>query len=106
MSELPPELFRRWLYTPEEDTDDEEVYRPADYPFPPTRAARRAVEFHPDGTYVEYRAGPGDRAEPRHGHWELADGGDQVTVRVQIGEQEPRTIEIVSHDASVLRVHK
>jgi len=102
MSELPPELYQRWYYSYEEDTGEEEVYRPAGYAFPPARAARPSLVFQRDGTYVEYRAGPVDRAEPRPGRWEPA-GGNKV--RVNVGEK-ARTLDIVTHDETVLKIRK
>jgi hypothetical protein len=102
MSQLSPELYQRWYHSYEEDTDEEKVYRPADYAFAPARAARRSFEFQPDGTYVEYRAGPADSAEPRLGRWESAEGDK---VRVSVGE-EARTLEIVSQDDRVLKVRQ
>jgi hypothetical protein len=102
MREPPPELYKRWYHCYEEDTETEAVYRPADYPFRPTRAARPSVEFQPDGTYVEYRSGPADRAEPRAGHWEPLEGDK---VRVSVGDAS-RTLEILAHDATVLKIRK
>jgi hypothetical protein len=54
--DLPPELFRRWMHSHEEDEGDLRVYRPASYKFPPARG-RRGLEFKPDGELVLY--GPG-----------------------------------------------
>lgn len=102
MHELPPELFQRWYHSHEEDTADEEVFRPADFPFPPARAARRSLEFQPDGTYVEYRAGPADRAEGTPGRWEAISAD---TLRVSEG-QRPRTLKIEALDKTTLKFRK
>ncbi len=40
MSDLPPELFQHWMHSHEEDSGDVQVYRPADYDFPPARGRR------------------------------------------------------------------
>ena len=61
MGEISPDLFRRWYRSFEEDTDDQAVYRPGDFPVPPSRAPRPSLEFRPGGGYVEYTAGPADR---------------------------------------------
>jgi hypothetical protein len=72
-----------WLHSQEEDRPDVRVYRPRDYPFPPTRG-RSAVEFRPDGTYVEYGSGPDDRGQAVAGTWRDAGNG-----RVQISMTRP-----------------
>jgi hypothetical protein len=102
MPEISADLFRRWYRSFEEDTDDQTVYRPGDYAFPPSRAPRPSLEFRPGGGYVEYAAGPADRAVPSRGSWEAA-GGDGVRVRAGSGT---RVLQIVAHDAQVLRIRK
>ncbi|GAB2591947.1 hypothetical protein Aab01nite_38300 [Paractinoplanes abujensis] len=102
MPDISPELFRRWYRSFEEDTDDQAVYRPGDFPFPPSRAPRPSLEFRPGGGYLEYAAGPADRAVASRGSWE-ATGGDGVRVRAGAGV---RVLRIVAHDAQVLRIRK
>lgn len=101
MSELSADLFQRWYRSFEEDTADEAVYRPADYPFPPSRAPRPSVEFGPGGDYVEYSGGPADRAVPSRGSWAAAEGD---AVRVCAGD-EARVLHF-SHDEQVLKSEK
>jgi hypothetical protein len=70
-----------WLHSQEEDRSDVRVYRPRDYAFPPARG-RSAVEFRPDGTYVEYSDGPDDRGQSVVGEWrDTGDGRVQATTR-------------------------
>ncbi|GAA0476862.1 hypothetical protein Ade02nite_43430 [Paractinoplanes deccanensis] len=102
MPELSPDLFQRWYHSFEEDTDDEAVYRPADFPFPPRRAPRDSLEFRPGGGYIEYVAGPADKSAPSRGSWEAADG-DTVRVRAGAG---PRLLHITAHDGQVLKIRK
>ncbi|MDY7089520.1 MAG: hypothetical protein SYR96_30990 [Actinomycetota bacterium] len=102
MPDISLDLFQRWYRSFEEDTDDQVVYRPGDYPFPPSRAPRPSLEFRPGGGFVEYAAGPADRAVPSRGSWEAAEG-DGVRVRGGAGS---RTLRIVAHDAQVLRIRK
>lgn len=102
MSELPPEMFQRWYHSYEEDTDEEEIYRPAGFVFPRSRGPRASLEIRPDGTLVDYRPGPADRPEPVPGQWEAADGDK---LRVSTGAAS-RTLEIVSHDPTVLKIRK
>jgi hypothetical protein len=70
-------LHGRWVHSHEEDGDDEEVFRPASYAFPPARG-RSSIELRPDGTYVERSPGPDDRPQESSGDWSLA--GDQLVV--------------------------
>lgn len=65
-------LHRRWVHSHEEDTDDEMVFRPATYPFPPSRG-RTSFELRPDGTYLESSPGPVDLPEESSGWWSLKD---------------------------------
>ncbi len=74
-----PELDRStivgsWLHAHEEDDGHHTVYRPDDYPFPPSRG-RVGYEFRADGTVVVRTPGPVDRAVTQTGQWALgADG--------------------------------
>ena len=102
MPEISPDLFRRWYRSFEEDTGDQAVYRPGDYAFPPSRAPRPSLEFRPGGGYLEYTAGPADRAVPQRGSWERAEG-NALRVRAGAGT---RVLHIVAHDAQVLKIRK
>ncbi|MCM4080354.1 hypothetical protein [Paractinoplanes hotanensis] len=102
MPEISPDLYRRWYRSFEEDTDDQAVYRPAEFAFPPSRAPRPSVEFRPGGGYLEYAAGPADRAAASQGSWEPGEGG---ALRVRAGAGS-RVLHIVAHDEQVLRIRK
>jgi hypothetical protein len=102
MTDQPPELFQRWYHSFEEDTDEEEMWRPADYSFPPSRRPRPSIEFQSDGTLVEYRPGPADQEEPVAGRWEPRDV-DRIVVHVGGAT---RGLEIISHDWQLLRIRK
>lgn len=69
MTDLPPELFRRWVHAPEEDEGDVHVYRPAGYDLPPARG-RRGIEFRPGGEVLVYAPGPADKPTPSPGRME------------------------------------
>jgi hypothetical protein len=79
---LPPELFRHWVHSHEEDSGDLRVYRPAGHRFPPARG-RRGFELQPDGSYVAHGPGPADKPTAVPGRWEPAGDG-----RVRIGDEE------------------
>lgn len=66
------ELTNSWVHSHEEDTPTGKVYRPADYPFPPSRG-RSGFALLPDGTLLEAGPGPVDRIEKKKGVWNLRD---------------------------------
>ena len=66
---------RRWVHSHEEDTDREQVFRPAEHPFPPSRG-RTSFELRRDGTYVESSPGPVDAPQESTGSWSL--DGDRL----------------------------
>jgi hypothetical protein len=65
-------LHRRWVHAHEEDTEEEMVFRPAEYKLPPSRG-RMAFELQPDGTFREEGLGAADVPEQAGGSWELED---------------------------------
>jgi hypothetical protein len=93
VADQPPELFGRWMHSHEEDNGDVQVYRPADYPFPPARG-RRGFEIKPDGGLVLYGPGPSDKPEATAERWSSAGAG-----RLRLGDRE---LEIVSVDSDRL----
>src|SRR4249920_170819 len=97
-------LERRWIHSHEEDTADEMVLRPDDYPFPPSRG-RMGFELRHDGGYVETAIGPTDRPEEVTGTWTLA--GDDALVVTRASSSEPeRVLRIVSAEPDRLVVAK
>jgi hypothetical protein len=95
VTDLPPELFRRWMHSREEDQGDLQVYRPASYNFPPARG-RYGLEFKRDGELVRYGPGPSDKPEATTERWSPAGEG-----RVRVGDRE---LEIVSVEPDRLTV--
>jgi hypothetical protein len=93
VADLPPEAFRRWIHSHEEDTGDVQVYRPAGYDLPPARG-RRGFELRPDGEFLLYGPGPSDKPEVTTERWSPAAPG-----RVRVGDRE---LEIVSVDSDRL----
>jgi len=87
VSDLPPELFQRWMHSHEEDSGDVQVYRPADYDFPPARG-RRGFELRPDGSALVYGPSASDRPGAATATWSPLGTG-----RVRLGGDE---LEIVS----------
>ena len=90
------DLCKHWMHSHEEDTEEETVYRPASYQFPPARG-RTGFELNPDGSLTEHGIGPTDRRTRTAGKWKLK--GDAL----QIGT---RAMKIVSLDPQRLVVRK
>jgi len=95
-------LQREWVHSHEEDTDGEQVFRPASYAFPPSRG-RSGLDLRADGSYGESAPGPTDRPEEAGGGtWEL--DGDELKLRS--GEGPTRTLHVVSAAPDRLVVKK
>ena len=97
----PDDLFQRWYLSLEESSAGEDVYRPAGFPLPRSRAPRPGLELWPDGTYVEYRPGPADAPVPVEGQWSSA-GESRVEARVP-GSDRLRCITVEGPDRLCLR---
>jgi hypothetical protein len=63
-------LTQRWLHSHEEDQGDELVFRPASWPFPPSRG-RTGFDLLPDGTMRSAGPGRDDRPGSAEGTWDL-----------------------------------
>jgi hypothetical protein len=94
-------LSRRWVHSHEEDTDGEQVFRPASYAFPPSRG-RSALDLRSDGSYGERAPGPTDRPEESgEGRWEL--DGDTLKLRAPDGATRLLKIASANPDRLVVR---
>lgn len=85
-------LHGRWVRSQEDDTEDELVFRPESYEFPPARG-RTAIDLRPDGTYVESSPGPVDVPEEHTGRWSLE--GDRLVLEAE-GDRPGQTWEIAA----------
>lgn len=68
MNDLPPELFKHWLHSQEEDTPDIFVYRPRGYPFPRVRG-REGIIISPGGEFQSIEIAPTDGYISKKGVW-------------------------------------
>jgi hypothetical protein len=67
----PPDLLQKhWVHSHEEDTGDQQVFRPSGYPLGPSRG-RRSFELKANGHYVDHGIGPTDRRVTSEGTWHL-----------------------------------
>ncbi|MDQ4049340.1 MAG: copper resistance protein NlpE [Actinomycetota bacterium] len=95
-------LYEHWVHSHEEDTDDEMVFRPASYPFPPSRG-RTSFELRPDGTYLERSPGPVDLPEESTGSWSLE--GNRLVLGAE-GDRSGHAWEVTATDPDRLVVRK
>ncbi len=101
-NELPPEIFKHWIHSREEDTEGVRVYRPSDYKFPPSRG-REGFELKKNGEFIRYGIGPTDRPQKITGTWK-AEGGNQIRVSFEAQKQDSYTMQVVSCDERLLKV--
>ena len=96
-------LQQHWVHSHEEDTEDELVYRLAQYNFPPARG-RKGFELCKDGTLVEYAVGAADRPISNPGQWKLV--GDQVLMYTKTAETPSRMMTIIALEPEKLILRK
>ena len=101
-NELPPEIFKHWIHSREEDIETVRVYRLSNYEFPPSRG-RDGFEFRENGEFIQYGIGPTDRMQRILGTW-TAEGENQIRVSFKAEQQEPYTMQVVSCDESLLKI--
>jgi hypothetical protein len=99
-----PELCRHWIHAHEEDRGDVQVFRPEEHPLPPSRG-RRHLDLRRDGSLVETRPGPDDRALAAPGRWTL-EGGRLRLFRDAAARAPDRELEVVSLEADRLVVRR
>jgi hypothetical protein len=64
-------LFKEWIHSKEEDTEDEAIFRPADYNFPLSRQPRESFKLVSDGSMINSEISPDDSLEEKQGTWKL-----------------------------------
>lgn len=97
-------LHQHWVHSHEEDTETEEVFRPADYAFPPSRG-RTEFQLKPDGTLVQMGAGPDDRPQAQTGRWELT-ADDSLVLHPESSSEASQSMPISSVEKDRLVVKK
>jgi len=95
-------LGQTWVHSHEEDTEEEMVFRPATFQFPPSRG-RVSFELQPDGNLVEAGIAPTDGPEYTQGTWEVGD--DDLRLQTDPSKP-PRVMRIVSVDEDRLVIEK
>lgn len=95
-----------WLHSWEEDTAELIVFRPADYPFGPSRG-RDGYEFQTGGILIYHGFGPADAPLTATGEWGWHSGDEiHLVVNDPQGAYIDETLRIVSCDADSLQVER
>lgn len=94
-------LAQSWVHSHEEDTASTTVYRPAAFPFPPSRG-RYGFSLLPGGILTTRGPGPTDQTTTSAGTWKLA--GEKLQLLPQGGAA--RTLQIASVEPDRLVVRK
>jgi len=94
-------LCRRWVHSHEEDAEGQKVFRPAEFPFPPSRG-RLSFELAADGSARVRHPGAGDRSVGSRGHWKLED--DVLELDTPKDSTRRRVYAVVSSSAEKLVV--
>ncbi len=96
-------LCRSWLRSRQEDTDTEEVYRPAGFAFPRRERGRAGYQFAADGTVKRVGIGATDVPAVTTGVWQVDDENPHG-VRIDVGGS-PQVLEIadLTPDRLVIR---
>jgi hypothetical protein len=97
----PPELFRHWIHSREEDQGEIRFFRPTDFAFPPS-FGRDGMEMRPDGTFVQHDIGPADGTVEVPGHWHQ-ESPRRFAVRFG-GAREDYDFTLESVDAQLLQI--
>ena len=92
-------LAQAWLHSHEEDTPTTTVYRPAHFPFPPSRG-RKGFELKPGGALVARKPGPTDQTQTTAGAWKLSD--QKLELTPESGTPQLLHIESVEPDRLVI----
>jgi len=95
-------LNRRWLHSHEEDTAGEMVFRPANYPFPPSRG-RTGFELRPDGTAAVLGPAPTDKPLERSGTWKIDDAKRLIVHVPELQQTQSMTVVSSNPDRLVVR---
>ena len=104
MKILPPEIFKYWIHSHEEDRDGKLIYRPEGYKFPLARG-RTGFEIKEDGVFIYYDIGPDDRSKKATGRWRIEES-NEIQVEFKDKIHEPFIIEILSMKNDILTIKK
>ena len=101
-NEVSAEMFKHWIHSHEEDSEEIKVYRPNEYNFPPARG-REGFELKENGEFIRYGIGATDKSETVVGTWKAVDE-NKIQVSFDNQSYQSFTIDIVSSDEDVLKI--
>ena len=104
MTDVNSNILNHWVNSYEEDADGVEVYRSADFHFPPSRF-RRGFDLRADGELQYEDVGSTDKPLVLHGRWSSV-GPQRIRLEFDDASRRPEVIEIISIDDGVLRVKR
>ncbi len=93
-------LAQAWVHSHEEDTATVTVYRPANFPFPPSRG-RKGFHLQPGGILTARKPGPTDQTVTATGKWKLA--GEHLEIAARGEGTRILSIDSVQPDRLVVR---
>ena len=96
------DLAKTWVHSHEEDKGGAQVFRPANFSFPPSRVGRVKLGLEANGSLIKSIPGPDDRstAQPA-GSWKVH--GKKLILQEQGGTSKEYVIESVDPDKLLLR---
>lgn len=103
MQAAPDTLQQRWLHSHEEDSDDQMVFRPASFRFPPSRG-RAGFDLKANGAFTDIGIAPGDGPAVTEGTWKI--DGDRLQLFAPSSTTPTRTLQVLSADKDRLVVRK
>jgi hypothetical protein len=95
-------IYKHWIHSHEEDTEDKKVYRPSTFEFPPSRG-RDGFEIRENGEFVLSFPGPTDRSEKIIGNFTI--DSNKLNVEL-VSTQKSYTLTILSCDENRLIIQK
>ncbi|MGH8001668.1 MAG: hypothetical protein ACREPR_20145 [Brasilonema sp.] len=99
---LPPQIFKSWIHSYEEDAQDLRVYRPEGFQFPPARF-REKLNFKENGEFILTVPADTDGDKEILGTWESS-VQDKILVQFPNWEIEGFILHIISIEEEVLKV--
>jgi hypothetical protein len=94
------QLKRKWTHSFEEDSEQERVYRPSNYPFKRSRG-RSEMELKENGEASSFYIGRNDVPEHSTGIWQVT--GDELRIRFNNGTTEVFPVKRVDENILVLK---
>lgn len=95
-------IYKHWIHSHEEDTEDKKVYRPSTFDFPPSRG-RDGFEIRENGEFVLSFPGSTDRSEKTFGKFTI--DSNKLNVEL-VSIQKSYTMIILSCDENRLIIQK